>query len=108
MEIDIANHADDTTPYALDLKLENIVKLLEENADELFDWFSNNYLKANPEKCHLFVITTGSIKINIRNEAIKTSSNQKLLGIRFNSNFRFDDHVASLFKKASQKLKAFK
>ena len=75
MEIDIANHADDTTPYALDLKLENIVKLLEENADELFDWFSNNYLKANPEKCHLFVITTGGIKINIRNEAIKTSSN---------------------------------
>ena len=32
-EIDIANYADDTTPYALDLKLENIVKLLKENAD---------------------------------------------------------------------------
>ena len=25
IEIDIANYADDTTPYALDLKLENIV-----------------------------------------------------------------------------------
>ena len=41
IEIDIANYADDTTPYALDSKLENIVKLLEENADKLFDWFSN-------------------------------------------------------------------
>ena len=30
----------------------------------------------------------------------------KLLGIRFNSNFRFDDHVASLCRKASQKLNA--
>ena len=106
IEIDIANYADDTTPYALDLKLENVVKLLEENADKLFDWFSNNYLKANPDKCHLFVNTTGNIRINVRNETISNSSNQKLLDIRFNSNFHFDDHVASLCKKASQKLNA--
>ena len=106
IEIDIANYADDTTPYALDLKLENVVKLLEENADKLFDWFSNNYLKANPDKCHLLVNTTGNIRINVRNETISNSSNQKLLGICFNSNFRFDEHVASLSKKASQKLNA--
>ena len=45
----------DTTPYALDLKLENIVKLLKENVDKLFDWFLNNYLKANPDKGCLLV-----------------------------------------------------
>ena len=106
IEIDIANYADDTAPYALDSKLENIVKLLEENADKLFDWFSNNYLKANPDKCHLLVNTTGSIRICVTNETISNSSNQKLLAIRFNSNFRFDEHVASLCKKASQKLNA--
>ena len=105
-EIDIANYADDTTPYALDSKLENIVKLLEENADKLIDWISNNYLKANPDKCHLLVNTTGNIRISVRNETISNSSNQKLLGIRFNSNFCFDDHVASLCKKATQKLNA--
>ena len=103
IEIDIANYADDTTPYALDSKLENIVKLLEENADKLFDWFSNNYLKVNPDKCHLLVNTTGNIRINV---TISNSSNQKLLGIRFNSNFCFDDRVASLCQKASQKLNA--
>ena len=80
--------------------------MLEKNADKLFDWFSNNYLKANPDKCHLFVNTTGNIRINVRNETISNSSNQKLLDIRFNSNFHFDDHVASLCKKASQKLNA--
>ena len=106
IEIDITNYADDTTPYALDLKLENVVKLLEENADKLFDWFSNNYLKANPDKCHLLVNTTGNIRINVRNETIITTQTKKLLGICFNSNFRFDDHVASLCKKASQKLNA--
>ena len=91
---------------SLDLKLENIVKLLEENADKLFDWFSNNYLKANPDKYHLLVNTTGNIRISVRNEIISNSSNQQLLGICFNSNFRFDDYVASLCKKASQKLNA--
>ena len=103
IEIDIANYEDDTTPYVLDLKLENIVKLLEEKADKLFDWFSNNYLKANPDKCHLLLNTTDNIRIN---ETSSNSSNQELLGICFNSNFRFDDHVASLCKKASQKLNA--
>ena len=80
--------------------------MLEENADKLFDWFSNNYLKANPDKCHLLINTTGNIRVSVRNETTSNSSNQKLLGIRLNSNFRFDDHVASLCKKASQKLNA--
>ena len=80
--------------------------MLEENADKLPDCFSNNYLKANPEKCHLLVKTTANIRINVRNETSSKSSNQELLGICFNSNFRFDDHVASLCKKASQKLNA--
>ena len=106
IEIDIANYADDTTPYAFDSKLENFVKLLEENVDKLFDWFSNNCLKVNPDKCHLLVNTTGNIRTSVRNETISNSSSQKLLGIRFNSDFGFDDHVASLFKKASQKLNA--
>ena len=80
--------------------------MLEENGDKKFDWFSNNYLKANPDKCHLLVNTTGNIGINVKSETISNSSNQELLGIRFNSNFRFDDHVASLCKKVSEKLNA--
>ena len=90
----------------LDLRLENIVKLPEKNADKLFDWFSNNFLKANPDKCHLLGIITGNIRISVRNETISACMNQKLLGIRFNSNICFDDHVASLCKKALQKLGA--
>ena len=70
----IANYADDSTLYALDSKLENIVKLLEKNTDKLFDWFSNNYLKENPDKCHLLVNTTANIRISLRNETISSSS----------------------------------
>ena len=48
IEIDIANYADDTTPYALDSELENIVKLLEENADKLLTGFQTTILKQTP------------------------------------------------------------
>ena len=64
---------------------EKIVKLLEENAD----------LKANPDKCHLLVNATGNIRISVRKETVSDSLNQKQLGIRFDSNFGFDDHVPS-------------
>ena len=79
IEIDITNYAGDTTPYALDLKLENTVKLLEENADKLFDWFSNNYLKANSDKCHLLVNTTDSIRINVRRKQLVTAQTKSYL-----------------------------
>ena len=84
------------------MKLENDVKLLEENVDKFFNWFSNNYLKENA--FHLPVNITGNIRIIVRNETNSKSSNQKLFGICFNSNFLFDDHVASLRKKPLQKL----
>ena len=104
MKIGIVYYADDTTPYDRNSKLENILKLLEETADKPFNWFSNNYLKSNSGKCHLFVNRNEDIRISVRNERIGSSSNQKLLGVRFNSNFRSDDHVASLCEKVSQKL----
>ena len=50
--------------------------------------------------------STDNIGISVRNETISNSSNQELLDIRFNNNFRFDDHVVSLCKKSSQKLNA--
>ena len=97
---DIANFAD-ATLYALDSKLQKIVKLLEENAGKLFDWLSNKYFKVSPGICHQLVNTTDNIRISVRNKTISNSWNQKLLIVRFNSNFRFDDQVVSLCMKAS-------
>ena len=62
------------------------------------------HLKANPDKCHLLVNTTRNFKISVKIKTISNSSNQKLLGIRFDNNFHFDDHAAFLCMKASQKL----
>ena len=57
IDIDLANYADNTTPNAYDLENKKVIKLLEKNIDKVFDWFSDNFLKANPEKCHLLINT---------------------------------------------------
>ena len=57
IDIDLANYADDTTPYAYDLELDKVIKSLEKNIHKFFDLFSDNFLKANPDKCHLLINT---------------------------------------------------
>ena len=104
IDIDLANYADDTTPYSYDLENENVIKLLEKNIDKLFDWFSDNFLKANLDKCHLLISTDENVTLIIKNESISNNSNQKLIIILFNDKFDFDIHVTSLCSKVSQKL----
>ena len=106
IDIDLANYADDTNPYAYDLENEKVIKLREKNIDKLFDWFSDNVLKANPGKCHLLINTNENVTLRIKTETITNSSNQKLLGILFNNKFDFDKHVTSLCRNASQNLNA--
>ena len=36
----------------LDYTIENVIQKLEINGNKIFQWFSDNYLKANPDKCH--------------------------------------------------------
>ena len=56
-DIDLANYADGTTPYHYYLECDKVIKSLEKNIDKLFDWFSDNFLKANPDKSHLLINT---------------------------------------------------
>ena len=79
---------------------------MKKNIDKLFDWLSDNVLKANPDKRHLLMNTDENVALKIKNETITNSSNEKLLGVLFNNKFDFDEHVTSLCRKASQKLNA--
>ena len=92
-DIDFANYADDTTPYAYDLEVDKVIESLEKNIDKLFYWFSDSFLKANPDKCHVLINTDGNFALKTKNETITSSSNEKLPGILFTNKFDFDEHV---------------
>ena len=93
-------------PYAYDHENEKVIKLFEKNINKVFDWFSDNFLKAHPDKCHLLISTDENVALKIKNETITNSPNQKLLGILFNNKFDFDEHATSLCWKAYKKLNA--
>ena len=63
-------------------------------------------MKANADKCYLLVSSDKVCTAKIENFSIKNSTEEKLLGVRFNSNLSFEDHISCLCKKASQKLHA--
>ena len=102
----IASYADDNTPYTSDISLNLVLEKLESSTHDLFRWFKENHMKANPDKCHLLVTTNTLTSVNINGFQIANSTKEKLLGIKFDSKLSFENHVSSLCKKASQKLHA--
>ena len=83
-----------------------VTESFEKYIDKLFHWFSDNFFKANPDKCHLPINTDENVALKIKKETITNSSNEKLLVILFSNKFDFDEHITSLCRKASQKLNA--
>ena len=105
-DCDIASYADDNTPYASSSNLDALINKLEESTNNLFQWFRNNHMKANADKCHLLVIGNYEVSANINEFEIESSIKELLLGISIDTTLSFEHHITSLCKKASQKLNA--
>ena len=58
-------------------------------------------MKANHDKCHLLISIPISIKV--KNYIIKTSDNEKLLGVTVDSILNFNCHLENILKKPSKK-----
>ena len=102
IECDIASYVDDNTPYNFDFNLDNVISSLEKSTL----WFRENHMKANADKCHLLVSSDERCTAKIEDFSNKNSTEEKLLGVKFDSKLSFESHITSLCKKASQKLHA--
>ena len=104
---DIANYADDNSPYVVDTTIESVMNRLESDTTTLLNWVSDNSLKANPDKFHLLLSSKNhNLSIKVDERSIKNSESEKLLGITIDNALKFDNHVNKLCKKASGKLHA--
>ena len=81
----------------------HILEKLEKRYVE-YDWFSENLLKPNAEKCHLIASSKVLVDIQISNIKVTSESRVKLLGIHIENRLNFEYHVSPLCKKASKKL----
>ena len=108
-ETKVCNYADDTTIYACGPKIETVIAHLEYDALKITEWFPNNSMKLNEDKCHLIVFGArggNETTIKIGDACVKESSEENLLGITFDQSFSFKEHVKTLCRKAGQKLHA--
>ena len=64
-DIDIANYAHDNTPYMISDKVDDLITSFEQASNDLFEWFKNNLLKSNADKCHLLVSANDRVSMNV-------------------------------------------
>ena len=104
----ICNYADDTTIYACDSNIEGVIATLESDALKIAEWFPNNCMKLNEDKCHLMVFgdKSNDVSVNIGRITIKESTEEKLLRVILDKKLCFKQQIKSMCKKAGQKLHA--
>ena len=53
----MARYSDDRTHYVTGNDLESVTKQFEQAAKLLFQWFSDNQMTGNEDKCHVLIST---------------------------------------------------
>ena len=84
-EENLANYADDNTPYTIDCNVDTVKYSLINDVNALNQWFKNNYFVMNAEKCHHITNHEDNTSIKIDNEIIKASKTVNLLGIKMDN-----------------------
>jgi len=105
---DICNYADDNTIFTFDMNLDGLMKKLECAVEMALEWFKNNGMKLNNEKCHILVCghKHEAMICNVGNKQIIEKHRVKLLGISIDSDLNFEHHMKNICSKASKKLNA--
>ena len=72
----------------------------------MFEWFENNLLKSNADRCHLLVSFSDAVNLRVSEYDIKNSECEKLLGVKFDNKLKFEKHITDICEKASRKIYA--
>ena len=107
-DVDIASYADDNTSYAYAIAddINGVITSLEPTSKALFEWFENNLLKSNADKCNLLVSSTDAVNLRLSEYDIKNSECEKLLGVKFDNKLTLEKHITDICRKASRKVYA--
>ena len=69
--------------YACDKHLNNVIARLENDSSLTIQWFTDNFMKLNTNKCHLLILGRSSnqqVKVNVGDSIIENAEDKKLLG----------------------------
>ena len=105
----LGNYADDNNLSITGTNIENIKKLLLADFKTVIEWFSDNYMIINPDKCKYMSMGKNSYDndtLSLNEFNLKNSDHEIILGITIDRKLTFNKHIKNLCKKAGQKLSA--
>ena len=73
---ELASYADDNTVYAIGTNIEELIVKIQNASNTLFQWFSDNQMKSNPEKCIFICSTSKKVKLIVENKEINNSTHK--------------------------------
>ena len=104
----LVNYADDNSLTFAHENADIMKCTLEEESNVLIKWFSDNGIRANPDKFQGIAIGKKSISENISfmigGTVIKCEESVKLLGVTIDNLLNFDLHIKNLCQKASKQI----
>ena len=85
-----------------------VISRLRHDFAIISEWFYENYMLLNPEKCHFLTLgfNKSSPDFSFENTIIKNVTEEKILGIVIDNNLNFKSHMKNICEKANQKLSA--
>ena len=109
----ICNYADDNTLYSADKDPSTMMKRVEENMTVISQWYRDNGLQLNGDKCKLIVFKgmkkfDFDFEVRIGHEVVREVSKVKLLGIEIDNMLSYREHVNALCRKVNAKISALK
>ena len=66
-DTDFTSDADDNTPYTIGKDMEDVIFKLQNSSKTLFQWFMDNQMKANPDKCQFICSTNDTVNLIVEN-----------------------------------------
>jgi hypothetical protein len=93
--------------------LDQLITVLERDSLTLIDWFTENQMKANPDKFQAIAIgkktKNENFSFNLNGNIITCEDDVKLLGVTIDFELNFNTHIANICKKkASRQLNILK
>ena len=102
----INSYMNDTTPYTCAEQICSVITELQRIANKTFSWFENNLMKANLGKGH-FLLNSNTqrvVQAPFDNVQITSSLSEELLGITFDSELKFEEHISKIHNIVNKKL----
>ena len=93
---EFSGYADDNTPFASAQNHKKLIKSLQSTLNGVFQWYQENYFKANVDKCHLFLSPFSNKEMTLANYKIARRNSEELLGVIIDSELTFAKHIENL------------